>query len=37
MNPFGDEAVALAADAGLRGTAVPADWPTYAELRGETE
>jgi uncharacterized protein len=35
LNPLGDESVALAADAGLRGTAVPADWPTYAELRGE--
>jgi len=29
VNPFGDEAVALAADNGLRGTAVPADWPKY--------
>ncbi|KAF0848659.1 DUF501 domain-containing protein [Nocardia caishijiensis] len=28
VNPFGDESVALAADAGLRGTAVPADWPS---------
>ncbi|MGZ9883652.1 DUF501 domain-containing protein [Rhodococcus ruber] len=37
VNPFGDEAVALAADAGLRGTAIPADWPTYAELRGQGE
>ncbi|MCA2206008.1 DUF501 domain-containing protein [Nocardia rosealba] len=27
VNPLGDESVALAADAGLRGTAVPADWP----------
>ncbi|APE36962.1 hypothetical protein BOX37_26900 [Nocardia mangyaensis] len=27
VNPFGDESVALAAEAGLRGTAVPADWP----------
>ncbi|AHD23059.1 septum formation initiator family protein [Rhodococcus pyridinivorans SB3094] len=34
VNPLGDESVALAADAGLRGTAIPADWPTYAELRG---
>jgi hypothetical protein len=25
---LGDEAVALAADAGLRGTAIPQDWPT---------
>ncbi|WP_068158506.1 DUF501 domain-containing protein [Rhodococcus phenolicus] len=37
VNPFGDESVALAADAGLRGTAIPADWPTYAELRGVSE
>lgn len=37
VNPFGDEAVALAADAGLRGTAIPVDWPTYAELRGQSE
>ncbi|EME66493.1 hypothetical protein G352_05050 [Rhodococcus ruber BKS 20-38] len=37
VNLFGDEAVALAADAGLRGTAIPADWPTYAELRGQGE
>ncbi|MFE7800497.1 DUF501 domain-containing protein [Nocardia sp. NPDC057440] len=29
VNPFGDEAVALAADNGLRGTAIPADWPAY--------
>lgn len=28
VNPFGDEAVALAAEAGLRGTAIPADWPS---------
>ncbi|WP_369028061.1 DUF501 domain-containing protein, partial [Nocardia farcinica] len=27
VNPLGDEAVALAAEHGLRGTAVPADWP----------
>ncbi|MGW0036940.1 DUF501 domain-containing protein [Gordonia sp. NPDC003376] len=27
LNPFGDEAVALAAASGLRGIAVPADWP----------
>ncbi|MFZ2528158.1 MAG: DUF501 domain-containing protein [Rhodococcus sp. (in: high G+C Gram-positive bacteria)] len=37
VNPFGDESVALAADAGLRGTAIPADWPTYAELREASE
>ena len=37
VNPRGDESVALAADAGLRGTAIPADWPTYAELRGEEQ
>ncbi|MGO4617672.1 DUF501 domain-containing protein [Nocardia sp. 2YAB30] len=29
VNPLGDEAVALAADHGLRGTAIPADWPKY--------
>ena len=29
INPFGDEAVAMAADNGLRGTAIPADWPKY--------
>ncbi|MEU1985254.1 DUF501 domain-containing protein [Nocardia sp. NPDC019395] len=29
INPLGDEAVALAADNGLRGTAIPADWPHY--------
>ncbi|WP_330250314.1 DUF501 domain-containing protein [Nocardia sp. NBC_00565] len=29
VNPFGDEAVAMAADNGLRGTAIPADWPEY--------
>lgn len=27
VNPLGDEAVALAAANGLRGTAIPADWP----------
>lgn len=27
VNPLGDEAVALAAAAGFRGTAIPADWP----------
>lgn len=31
VNPLGDEAVALAADNGLRGTAIPADWPAAAE------
>lgn len=29
---LGDEAVALACGAGLRGTALPADWPTPKEL-----
>lgn len=29
---LGDESVALAADAGLRGSAVPVDWPTSEEL-----
>ncbi|MFI6170229.1 DUF501 domain-containing protein [Nocardia sp. NPDC051052] len=32
VNPFGDEAVALAADNGLRGTAIPADWPKYERV-----
>ncbi|MFT4125913.1 MAG: DUF501 domain-containing protein [Gordonia sp. (in: high G+C Gram-positive bacteria)] len=27
LNPLGDEAVALAGATGLRGTAIPADWP----------
>ena len=27
LNPFGDEAVSLAAAAGLRGSAIPEDWP----------
>jgi len=27
VNPLGDEAVALAAAHGLRGTAIPDDWP----------
>ncbi|MGL4306121.1 MAG: DUF501 domain-containing protein [Mycobacteriaceae bacterium] len=31
VNPLGDESVALAADlGGLRGTVIPADWPTYS-------
>jgi hypothetical protein len=34
VNPFGDEAVALAADSGLRGTAIPADWPKYERAEG---
>ncbi|WP_280435319.1 DUF501 domain-containing protein [Nocardia carnea] len=36
VNPLGDEAVALAADNGLRGTAVPADWPRYVPSEGES-
>lgn len=36
LNPLGDESVALAAENHLRGKAIPADWPTIAELRGET-
>jgi hypothetical protein len=36
VNPLGDESVALAAEGSLRGTALPADWPTIAELRGDT-
>lgn len=31
VNPLGDEAVALAAANGLRGSAIPADWPEYVE------
>ena len=31
-NPLGDEAVALAARSGLRGSAIPADWP---DLEGD--
>ncbi|SLH72930.1 septum formation initiator subfamily protein [Mycobacteroides abscessus subsp. abscessus] len=34
VNPLGDEAVALAAEHGLRGTVVPADWPTYEPKGG---
>ena len=30
VNPLGDEAVALAAAHGLRGSAVPDDWPDLA-------
>lgn len=30
VNPLGDEAVALAAREGLRGSAIPADWPDVA-------
>ena len=30
---LGDESVALACEAGLRGNALPADWPTPEELR----
>lgn len=33
VNPLGDESVALAAEGHLRGTALPADWPTIEELR----
>jgi uncharacterized protein len=36
VNPLGDEAVALAADSGLRGTAVPADWPSYAQYHPDS-
>ncbi|WP_040750570.1 DUF501 domain-containing protein [Nocardia transvalensis] len=37
VNPLGDEAVALAADTGLRGTAVPADWPKYENYRRDSD
>jgi hypothetical protein len=33
VNPFGDEAVALAAEGRLRGTAIPADWPKYEQYQ----
>lgn len=37
VNPLGDESVALAAEHGLRGTAIPADWPRYQPTgQGET-
>lgn len=36
VNPFGDEAVSLAADAGLRGSAIPADWPHSIEGSSQT-
>lgn len=36
VNPLGDEAVALAAEHGLRGTAVPADWPVFERMEGES-
>jgi len=29
---LGDESVALACEAGLRGTALPSEWPTPEEL-----
>lgn len=32
VNPLGDEAVALAAEGALRGTAIPADWPVLDDL-----
>jgi hypothetical protein len=35
VNPLGDEAVSLAADAGLRGTAVPDDWPRTSTEDGQ--
>ncbi len=35
VNPFGDESVSLAADAGLRGTAIPADWPASQAADGQ--
>lgn len=36
VNPLGDEAVALAAESGLRGTAIPADWPEYVPAEEES-
>lgn len=37
LNPLGDEAVALAADTGLRGTAIPQDWPKYEQYQPNTD
>ncbi|PPJ28811.1 DUF501 domain-containing protein [Nocardia nova] len=37
LNPLGDEAVALAADTGLRGTAIPRDWPKYEQYQSNTD
>ncbi|MFF0495257.1 DUF501 domain-containing protein [Nocardia aobensis] len=37
LNPLGDEAVALAADTGLRGTAIPQDWPKYDQYQLNTD
>lgn len=34
---LGDESVAIACEAGLRGTALPADWPTLSEVRDEPD
>lgn len=36
VNPLGDEAVALAARSGLRGIAVPADWPDNVGAEDES-
>ncbi|MGW0182026.1 DUF501 domain-containing protein [Nocardia sp. NPDC003345] len=36
VNPLGDEAVALAARNGLRGIAVPADWPDNVAVEDES-
>ncbi len=36
VNPLGDEAVALACDDGLRGTALPADWPSFSSSGDES-
>lgn len=40
VNPIGDEAVALAAEQGLRGVAIPRDWPSpkhFHEVMAEGE
>jgi hypothetical protein len=37
VNPLGDESVALAAEHGLRGSAVPADWPDLETVRSKGE
>ena len=37
VNPLGDEAVALAAANGMRGTAIPADWPEIPATTDDAE
>ena len=37
VNPLGDEAVALAAANGMRGTAIPSDWPDVPATKDDAE